>query len=289
MARTIIKLLLFLLPFVASAQRAEFHSLNTTPTTVVSADPEATNYINTIAAYVTVDTTKRTAIRTFIANAKTHGYWTGLAAVYFPVWNDANADAINMQSGGAGTYNLTFNGSVTHSTSGIQSDGSTGYANTGIVGSVLGQNSAHVSIYSQTLTNTNFQREIGAVNGSSVGIVISCKASSTSQKEYGIQNTLAISSTQITGNSFITVSRTGATALALYRVGASVVTASTSSTTPDGTYPIYVLCWNNAGTASNFSTKKLSYIDIGAGLSATDESNHYSDVQALHTSFSIAQ
>jgi hypothetical protein len=79
------------------------------------------------AAGATVSDAQELAINDFIVETKTTGTWAALNSFFFPVWNVAAANAIDMKTLNSGT----FVGSVTHAPGYIQGDGTTGVFNTG--------------------------------------------------------------------------------------------------------------------------------------------------------------
>jgi hypothetical protein len=65
-----------------------------------------------------------------VTTFKEIGAWTPSLAIYPYIGGTANTHAVNMKT--PGTFNLTYFGTLTHSANGIQFDGSTGYASTGL-------------------------------------------------------------------------------------------------------------------------------------------------------------
>jgi len=108
-------------------------------------DPDAQAFIN--AASIT-DATQKSAINTLVKSLKTAGIWTKCNAIYPFVGGNASAHSYNLKN--TAQYQITFVGGVTHSVNGIQGNGTNGYANTNLLGSVLPQNDNHLSIYIRT-------------------------------------------------------------------------------------------------------------------------------------------
>ena len=70
---------------------------------------------------------KKTAISDYFTNLKADNNFTDIKAMYIPIWRVAGPNAINAVN--PGTYDLTFNGTVTHNGGDyIYGDDSTGYA-----------------------------------------------------------------------------------------------------------------------------------------------------------------
>src|SRR5690606_21266587 len=92
-------------------------------------DSDAEAYFSAVAsAGGTLSDPQKDAINTFVVNTKADGTWAKQYAIYPLAGGTAASHAINLKS--PGTYDITWNGSVTHNEDGIKSDGSTGYGNT---------------------------------------------------------------------------------------------------------------------------------------------------------------
>ena len=93
-------------------------------------DPDAQAYIDAVnATAATVSTTQETAIDDFVKAEKSAGRWDEVhSRIWLPIWENASANAICMKSLATGS----FNGTVTHGSGYVASDGSTGYFNTNV-------------------------------------------------------------------------------------------------------------------------------------------------------------
>lgn len=99
-------------------------------------DSDAEAYITAVEATGTTPTDdQKSAIDTFYVNAKAKGYFSAIQSLFFPIWASAAPNAIDLISLSSGT----FNGGVTHATGYVAGDGSTGYFDTGVSQSSLGQ------------------------------------------------------------------------------------------------------------------------------------------------------
>jgi len=93
-------------------------------------DADATAYINAIiAAGGTLSAGEQTAINTFFVDLKADGIYSKLYFMHPFLGGVANSNKINALS--PGTYDLTFNGSWTHSNTGSYAASDTVYADTG--------------------------------------------------------------------------------------------------------------------------------------------------------------
>ena len=122
----------------------------------VSYDADASAFFT--AASIT-DTTQKSAVNQLVVDLKGYGIWTKCSAIYPIVGGTAGSHAVNLKT--PGTYNLTFATGMTHSSTGMVSNGSSGYANTYLNGNtVLSATSNHMSFYSGTQVSA-VQYEIG--------------------------------------------------------------------------------------------------------------------------------
>lgn len=292
MGRATKLLLLLLLPLFASGQTTFIVNSYqfTTSGGGGSYDADAQTYFNALTtAGITPTTQQKTDINTFIVNAKANGWWTTRKAIYFPVWSSASANAINLKN--PGTYNLTFVNAPTHAADGVAFNGTTQYANTGLpLNTMASANSLSISCYSQT-NNTNTGMAMGAFDNSGTKGNIFIRLYNTASFASTSCADATSSSPARSGTTFgfYALSRTGSTGYKYFRNGTGVSVTSTSLS-PLNSQNIYLGCYSTTTTAGgSFSNRKLSYADIGDGLTDTDELNHNTDVEALHDAFAIGQ
>lgn len=128
-------------------------------------DTDAVAVITAIEATgPTLTTGQKNAINGRIVALKAQSKWTNMKAYYGFVGGTAAAHAINWKS--PGTFNITWNGTITHSATGVLFDGSTGYGDTGLNdNTVLGLDDVSIGGYSRTSTNTGFMMGILQTNG----------------------------------------------------------------------------------------------------------------------------
>jgi hypothetical protein len=180
-------------------------------------------------------------------------------------------------------FRLVFPNGATHSSTGVDWDGSTQYANTFISPSVsLSQDSTHMSYYS---------REDGT--GVLMGIDANFRlwmSSNFSGLSYAQVNDSAISNiSTVNGQGMFLVSRTGSTTKKYYKNAVEIINSADASTGLDsGTI---ILAGRNvslisAPTLSNPSNQQCALASIGSGLTPTETTNFYNAVQAYQTSLS---
>jgi len=113
-------------------------------------DPDAKGYIDTVvAAGGTVSGGQKSAINTFYKTGKSAGWYSLLKRLYLPIWGNHGPNAIDLIELGSGS----FQGNVTPGAGFVQSDGTTGWMDTGVTAGALGLTTA--SAYSCFLAKTN--------------------------------------------------------------------------------------------------------------------------------------
>ena len=93
----------------------------------VSYDADAQTFFT--AASIT-DTTQKSAVNQLVLDLKSANIWTKMKAIYPIVGGSASSHAVNLKT--PGTYNLTYATGMTHSSTGMTGNGTSGYANTSI-------------------------------------------------------------------------------------------------------------------------------------------------------------
>lgn len=120
-------LLLFLSGSYIGTSQVLINSFDTFPITT-SYDTDAQAYFDVNTG---LTTTQKDAVNTLVLDLKTYSLWTKIYAFYPLVGGTASAHKWNLIDPRDldVAYRLTFFGTITHNSSGIQSDGTSGYAN----------------------------------------------------------------------------------------------------------------------------------------------------------------
>lgn len=258
----------------------------------VAATSSASNFDSDAEVFFTAagitDATQKSAVNTLVLGLKSNSIWTKMLALYPFVGGSASAHAVNLKT--PGTYNITWNGGITHSASGVQGNGTTGYGNTGITPfSHLTLDNTHISVYSRT-NSTVAEVEIGTFDGT-VLLGMFCKY--TDGKAYGYQNepngtgaAQVAAASNTSSAAFYTLSRVNSSASGSSIYRNAVVGATTGSNNVGYTHPnstLMVLARGNPGAPSLFSNRQVALISVGSGLTSTDASNLYTLVQSYQT------
>lgn len=243
-----------------------------------------------IAAASITDDAMRNAINDFVIGAKSAGVWSKCVAIYPFVGGSSGSHAVNLKS--PGTYNLTFNGGVTHSSTGVLWDGSSGYAQTGVVpDAVLTLDSAHLSYYSRT-ANTDNRGDMGAYStGSYFGLGLELYYNfSSSHKGLFIcydgsnaNDSPFFSTANTDSQGYYVGTRTSDTSCVIYKNNTSIGSNSSSSYNTQPSHEIIIGAENNSGTPINWSNRECAFATIGHGLSGAESSSLYTLVQAFQT------
>jgi hypothetical protein len=194
-----------------------------------------------------------------------------MVAIYPFVGGNATAHSFNLKDprDANAAFRLTFNGGMTHSSTGIQFGGVNGYAITYVNGlGNLPQTNMHLSVYSRTITVGN-QYEISLDNGGSFqqlrpGANFFSGGNTTNTSGF-LFTTTATAQGYWIGSKNNTSTRFG------FRNGVlnSVVTSNTD-TTLSPSLQFFIGARNVSGTPSTYSAKELAFVTIGLGLSQAE-------------------
>ena len=241
-------------------------------------DPDAQAFIT--AAGIT-DNTQKNAINQLVLDLKGYSIWTKFDALYPMVGGVATAHAVNLKT--PGTFNLTFNGGWTHSSTGAKPNGTNGYANTGYTPSVSSTlNSHHLSFYSRTNSN-GVEVEIGSQQPGPYYDFLEIRTSGVSY--YSINSSSYDNVSDANSQGFYIGNRTLSNDVDLFKSGTKIKNGTATSSLRSN-QQLYLCAFNNNGTTQYYSTKECSFSSIGSGLTDTEAANFYTAVQAFQTTLS---
>lgn len=232
-----------------------------------------------IAATGESDTTIINALNTFegglISNSLTGKFY----ALYPFVGGDATKHSYNFMN--TATYQLTFSGGWTHSATGSLPNGTTGYADTGLIpNSVMSLNDCHLSTYLRTNTTTGI--DIGCAITGVVTYIYARLAGNFAANLNQASNSLAANTDS---RGWFVASRTGASTINGY-LNATNPIISTVASTSMPTVPIYIGARRINATVDNYSAREVAMASIGTGLSTVEAGTLYSLIQTFQTSLS---
>jgi len=241
-------------------------------------DPDAAAFI--VAAGIT-NTTQKTAINQLVLDLKSYSIWTKMQAIYPFVGGTATSHKYNLKDPRDldVAYRLQFNGGWTHSSNGIQGDGSTGYADTfaAVSSTAIPNRANHWSSYNKQLPSS--AKYTGIFDYPPNFTTYGWYGASGSNWFGGIQNFSNSGVACQTG--FINGTVTSASNAVLYFNGSSIY--SIGSTTSFGSGFNYYLGAQNSSGPSSYNNALVAFVSLGNSLTATNAANLYTAVQAFQT------
>lgn len=235
-----------------------------------SYDSDAQAFIDAVG---TLPSSAQTAVNNLVLNLKSANLWTKLYAFYPIVGGDASSHKWNLKDpqDTDGAFRLDFFGGVSHTSSGMAGNASNAYADT------------HFNV------NTN-----GLLDDMGIGLICKNNINDSGKIDFGCTDAVNIVQlgprqggsfvaainqivTNTTANSDSTgcfgINRTSSTSVSRYKtgIGTWINVASTTVSVAKPAYNIYLMAYNNAGTAQNFSNRTLNCIRIHTSLSQAEE------------------
>jgi len=228
--------------------------------------------INFIAATGITASDQQSAINQLSYDLVNTGLMDKMVAIYPFVGGNATAHSFNLKDprDANAAFRLTFNGGMTHSSTGIQFGGVNGYAITYVNGlSNLPQTNMHLSVYSRTIT-VGTQYEISLDNNS--GQFQQLRPGSNFFSGNGTTNQGGtIITKNVTAQGYWVGSKTNTSTRFGFRNGVlnSAVTTITDATLSPN-LQFFIGARNSNGTPSTYSAKELAFVTIGLGLSQAE-------------------
>jgi hypothetical protein len=241
-----------------------------------------------LAAGGTLSGAQQTAIGTFYNSLNTVGVYSKLHAMYPFMGGTASSNAIDFINPG-GSYDLTFNGTWTHSVSGSSTaDASGNYANTGLDPSLF-NSTTNFSFGNMVVGASNSNGYSGIGNAAGNYIILGQAGLPTVFLEgwMGASSGVAVGTNYINGALQI-VSRTGASAWTRnYVASGSAGTITTNSfTNTISSYSANLYFNDINGVANNNMSGRYLFGYAGEGLNATEIQNFSNAINTLQTAFS---
>jgi hypothetical protein len=256
----------------------------------VTYDPAAQAFFT--AAGIT-DTTQKSAVNQLVLDLKSNSLWTKMYVIYPFVGGTSTSTSYNLVD--TTKYQITWNGGITFASTGVLSNGTSGYGNTGWNPKVFNSgttitSSLSLSVYSRT-ANSNDGEEYGVASGQPAIQMLARRSSGNALFDNYNSTNGRVQGAVTNSQGLFTSSRTAQNSFAGYRNATQVgSTLTTNQTTTDITttlnYNLYVLAQNNAGSTASYSTRELAWMHIGAGLTSSEVSTLNTIVQAYETTLS---
>jgi len=232
-------------------------------------DIDATAFFT--AAGIT-DVTQKAAVTAMVIALKSASLWTKAKAIYPYVGGSASSHLVNLKS--PGTYNITWNGGITHDANGVTFNGTTGYGDTGLNPfSVFG--SSYLSMHSYVRTGnagivmaTN-QSNFAVYNAS--GQANASNGSTTALLDIGLINTGMLSVTRDSTRIY-------------FVCDGNKVDLSTQAFVGNGNTNFHVGKYGGAGIL--FSNHNVAFQAIMDGLTVVETQTLHSIVKTYQTTLS---
>jgi hypothetical protein len=252
-------------------------------------DASATAYLNAVIANGgTLNSTLSAATQNLFYSLKQTTIYNKLYAMYPILGGVANSHKLNglnpVDTNAA--YRIVFNGSVSHSVSGMTGNGTTGWGDTKLGVNTYGSNFS-IGVYINASGSTQ-----GVIMGAKAGDVYSRILISTPSNIYngGINiYSLTSPSVPLTGNTgFYAMSKTGTTTNIFHQNGVStgVTTSEYPSFGNNGSVGLmaYPQSLDYGGSVGNYSNSTLAFAYMSSGLTTTELSTFRNIVQTFQTS-----
>ena len=242
-------------------------------------DSDALNFLN--SANIGNDT-HRKAINDLVVDMKNTGIWNKMKAIYPFVGGTAGSHKWNLKDPRDvdAAFRLTFTGGWTHSSTGIAGNGTNAYADTYFNPST--QTTNHIGNYIRTSTVNTTPIEIGVWRQIS-GVNYFNHIKPNSDYLSGTSTTALNFTTTNTAAGFWLGTKRSSTDREIYRNGISEASTTTSDTSTMPNANIYIGARNGNSGVDLWSTKEMSFISIGDGLTSVDAANLYTIVQKYQT------
>jgi hypothetical protein len=249
-------------------------------------DPDATLFIQ--VSEIT-GSTQRGAIVDLVKDLKSNGLWSKMKAIYPFVGGTATTHRFNLKDPRDvnAAFRLTFSGGWTHSSNGIDPNGSNAYADTFLVPSTqLTYTDSHGSVYiREDVSGAIRQIEYGSYVGSPNRLFgIYSRYLNNTDADIGDFNTSRITVSNTDSRGYYIVRRNSNSNLRLYKNGTTAGTNTNNDTSGLPTNSIYLSAVVVTGTIQQYSPRQIAFATFGQAITDTDATNLYNIVQRFQTS-----
>lgn len=257
-------------------------------------DHDALSFINAVGL---TSSTQVNAVHRLVRDLKANKLWSKLRVVYPFVGGSATAHKFNLKDPRDlnEARRLSFNGGWTHSATGAQPNGTSGWADTFYNASTDGINLAemHLSYYSRTNTD-NSGVEIGVQSSSTVLWYLQLKngnytylgENNSYNRSYGAAQ-YRVASSSGDGNFFMQNSMSNGSRRSWVYKNGSIVNyinmANNWAYDAAINKNVYLGAINNGTTASSFSNREVSFASIGDSMTEVEVFKYNTIVQKYQT------
>ncbi len=219
---------------------------------------------------------KQKALYPFVSD----GYIESRATQHkYNLMNPADTDA---------AFRLTFAGGITHNSTGVTGNGSTGYGDTHYNTNTESppQGDFGISIYSRT-NSVGTGVDMGAVSSATNSYLFLWLRQSADSYHGIFDNSFFFTTGVVTDSrGLFTVVRDSATTQKFFKNGSQIAQRTAFNATDLINLNIYIMARNLLGSPSNYSSRNYSFSAIHNALAPTDAGNFYTIVQNLQIALS---
>ena len=248
-------------------------------------DPDAGAFINATL----IGGIEAVAVNNLVNQLKTAGLWGKFNAMYPFVGGTAYTHQFNLMNpqDSNAAYRITWGGTVTHSSGGIQGNGTNGYGNTYLTPAAAGggQNNSHIALYCRVIPAAVGGTDFGATSNSGVS-ALALNVRNPSNLFNTAHNNAAFTGPTNTTPGLFLLTRSVSTEYKRYKNTTETTTVVNSATV--STTPIAICAWNNNGTFANFVNRTYAFASIGYSLTAAEVTNFYNIIQTFQSTLGRA-
>jgi hypothetical protein len=265
-----------------------------TPTPTRPFDSDAATYLNAVlvAGGTGITSTVSAATNTLFSSLKSNSLYTLLDVFYPMLGGTAASTALNGKRTSGTTYDLTYNGGLTYSSSGATGNGLNGYASTNFNNQSTIQDNYSLGFYQFTNNAPAKTEELIMGYRDAVGTP-KFQIATNIGGSYFVRSGNDTSATASNGGNargLYVLNRTGSTTSSMYKNGNTtpIITITGSYTQGGPSGSIFVWNFSNAGTvySNGYANQGLNFIFIGKGLTGTQITNFSTIINTFQTTLS---
>lgn len=257
----------------------------------ITYDTDAQAYFT--AAGIT-DTGQKNAYNSFVLTGKADGWYSKLIALYPLIGGSSSTHAVNAKT--PGTYNLTFIGSPTHSSNGIQWDGSSQYATTGLTPTAgsLTLNDNSLIFYSRTSAASTagqyFDMGGGETSGGGAFSIFTYRDDNSAGYDPGNEPGARVSFSPGGDGSGLYVGSSVSGTAYVYKNGSQLATDSSLSGSVPSSVDLAIGGWRHVAVGTNtasaiyYSPRQGCFYAYGLGLTTTEITSISTAINTMQTS-----
>lgn len=241
------------------------------------------------AAAIT-DATQKTAVNTMVTSMKTNNLWSKFIAIYPFVGGSANSHKYNLKDPRDlnVAYRLSFVGTFSHTSQGVNADSGQFWADTYINTNTLAFDKLTLAMYiNATASNASLScYDSGAYDGTNLGLLAGCSGNTTFY--FGAGSTSWVTNVETNTIGFYAGTNTGSSGTSggtssLYKNGSIVKTSASNFARVNQNLTLFANNVNGVKGIDMSSRRQAFYAVSNDFLTDTDMANLYTIVQTYQT------